>query len=107
MAGMDGRTTHPTVKPIQLTTQLARLLLPADTGEERRILIPFAGVGSEMIGAMLAGWESITGIEITPEYIGQGNQRLTWWSQFKSYEDAADLHRVVFDEDTPEQLSFM
>lgn len=81
------RCTHPTVKPIELTTYLAKLLLPPD-GQERRLLIPFSGVGSEMIGGALTGWEFIQGIELTPDYIPQAYDRLKWWSQFNSYESA-------------------
>jgi DNA modification methylase len=61
---------HPTVKPIELTKYLATLLLPPRRqGHTRRILVPFSGVASEMIGCLLAGWDEVVGIEITPEYI--------------------------------------
>lgn len=87
-AGLDGRCTHPTVKSIQLNEYMARLILPPPLDEPRRILIPFAGVASEMIGAHLAGWDEITGIEKTPEYIPQGRARLAWWQRYSSYEKA-------------------
>lgn len=61
----DGNT-HPTVKPLKLTEYLARLILPP--GDETRLLVPFAGSGSEMLGAKRAGWKHITGIEISAEY---------------------------------------
>lgn len=60
---------HPTLKSIDLTTYLATLLLPPLEYAPRRILVPFAGAGSEMIGCLKAGWEEIVGIELTAEYI--------------------------------------
>jgi site-specific DNA-methyltransferase (adenine-specific) len=54
------RNHHPTLKPITLTRYLARLIMPPKPG---RILVPFCGSGSEMIGAILAGWPDVVGIE--------------------------------------------
>ncbi len=56
---------HPTLKPIDLCTWLARLVLPPPRrdGEPRRLLVPFCGAGSEMIGALRAGWDEVIGIE--------------------------------------------
>jgi DNA modification methylase len=67
-AGRTGgsRTHHPTVKPVDLMRYLARLIMPPSPG---RLLVPFAGSGSEMIGAILAGWPSVTGIEREAEYV--------------------------------------
>ena len=72
---------HPTVKPIDLNRWLATLLLPPEAYSPRRILIPFAGVGSEMIGAMQARWDEITGIEMTREYAAIARARLEFWSK--------------------------
>ncbi len=80
------RNSHPTLKPIQLTEYLAKLLLPPI--DNSRLLVPFAGSGSEMIGAMLAKWSHVTGIEMTDEYIPIAKARLKWWSSFDSYEAA-------------------
>ncbi len=63
------RNSHPTVKPIALTRYLATLLLPPVEYAPRRLFVPFAGVASEIIGAMLAGWECVEGVELTDEYI--------------------------------------
>ena len=79
---------HPTVKPIRVTEYLARLLLPPELDEPRRLLVPFAGSGSEMIGAMLAGWDEVTGIERESEYVAIAEARLRWWAQHASYDDA-------------------
>jgi len=69
---------HPTVKPIALTEYLARLILPAAVAGDRRILVPFAGSGSECIGAMLAGWETIVGVERELEYVRIARARMEY-----------------------------
>jgi DNA modification methylase len=69
-------TPHPTVKPIALTRYLATLLLPPKRDTPRRILTPFCGVGSEMIGALQAGWEAATGIEIDARYASIARERI-------------------------------
>lgn len=74
------RNHHPTVKPIALCQYLATLLLPPDTGRTRRILVPFSGSGSEMIGALLAGWDEVVGIELNEEYAAIAAARLDWWT---------------------------
>jgi len=56
---------HPTVKPLKLTTYLAKLILPATEG---RLLVPFSGSGSEILGGMKAGWNQIHGIELDKNY---------------------------------------
>jgi site-specific DNA-methyltransferase (adenine-specific) len=61
------KNNHPCVKPVSLTTYLAKLLLPP-AGETRRILVPFSGSGSEILGCLLAGWDEVVGIELSPEF---------------------------------------
>lgn len=75
------RNTHPTIKPIALTRWLATLLLPPAMYAPRRLLIPFAGAGSEMVGAMLAGWEDVTGIELEADHVAIAEARLAYWQQ--------------------------
>ena len=77
---------HPTVKPIKLIEYLAKLLLPPI--ENSSILIPFSGVGSEMIGSCFAGWNNITGVEIDKNYVAIANKRLDYWTKFDSYQKA-------------------
>jgi len=72
---------HPTVKPISLNRWLATLLLPPPKYAPRRLFVPFAGVGSEMIGAILAGWDEVIGVEMMPEYVKIGRARLEHWSK--------------------------
>jgi site-specific DNA-methyltransferase (adenine-specific) len=70
--------THPTVKPIALATYLATLLLPPPRpdGQPRRLLVPFAGSGSEVIGALAAGWDEVVGIEREAEYVAIARRRV-------------------------------
>ena len=70
------RNNHPTVKPLSLSRHLATLLLPPALYAPRRLLNPFAGSHSEAIGAMLAGWEHVTAIEMDPSYCEIGRQRV-------------------------------
>jgi site-specific DNA-methyltransferase (adenine-specific) len=70
---------HPTVKPIALAKYLATLLLPPSAYVPRRLLVPFSGSGSEMIGGHQAGWEEITGIEMEEEYCQIAEARLAYW----------------------------
>lgn len=67
---------HPTVKPLSLTKYLANLIKPPTGG---RLLVPFSGSGSEMIGALQAGWEYVEGVELTEEYIPIAEARIAHW----------------------------
>jgi site-specific DNA-methyltransferase (adenine-specific) len=82
---------HPTLKPITLTERIAKLIKPPVA--DARILIPFSGSGSEMIGAHLAGWKDITGIEMTGEYIPIAQERLAWWTRFENYAEAESHYK--------------
>ena len=73
------RNPHPTVKPLKLTQWLATLLLPPDVYAPRRLLVPFSGSGSEMIGAHLAGWEIVLGVEMSQEYADIAEARIKHW----------------------------
>lgn len=72
---------HPTVKPLRLCEYLARLILPPEGEEPRRLLVPYAGSGSEMIGALTAGWDYVLGIEIDPKYVTTARRRLAAWNR--------------------------
>ncbi len=82
-APKDAHNGHPTVKPLALCKWLATMLLPPDAYEPRRLFVPFAGSGSEMIGASLAGWESIVGVEFMPEYVELAKKRIAYWHNHK------------------------
>jgi site-specific DNA-methyltransferase (adenine-specific) len=99
----DDSNIHPTVKPIDLTRYLATLLLPPAEYAPRRILVPFAGVGSEMIGAMLAGWDEITGVEMSEDYLPITRQRLEWWAQWPGW-GQAKVEKILKTKAEPNQL---
>ena len=63
------KNTHPTVKPIALCAYLAKLILPPERETPRRLLVPFSGSGSEIMGALRAGWDEVTGIEGETEHV--------------------------------------
>jgi site-specific DNA-methyltransferase (adenine-specific) len=77
------RNPHPTLKPLSLTRYLATLLLPPAEYGPRRLLVPFAGVGSECVGAMMAGWDEIEGVELMNDeqhpYIDIARKRFDYW----------------------------
>jgi site-specific DNA-methyltransferase (adenine-specific) len=90
-SGHERHNPHPTVKPIQLVQYLAGMIRSPKA--DARLLIPFSGVGSEMIGAHLAGWRNLTGIEMTETYIPVAHRRLAWWTRFDSYGMAKSHHQ--------------
>ena len=72
------RNTHPCVKPLDLCRWLAHLLLPPKRDTPRRILVPFSGSGSEMIGCLLAGWDEVVGVELDETYSDIAEQRIDY-----------------------------
>lgn len=81
--GLEGKNTHPTIKPIALTEYLGKLLLPPDDYAPRRIFVPFSGTGSEVIGCMLAGWDYILGVELEQDSYDMSLKRIGHWSYEK------------------------
>jgi len=77
--GNGARNFHPTLKPIALTRWLARLLLPPTSNAQ--LIVPFSGAGSEMIGALQAGWPAVFGIEGEQEYVDIANARIAAWGK--------------------------
>jgi len=88
------RNIHPTVKPLTLARYLATLLLPPER-YERRLLVPFAGSGSEMIGAMLAGWDVVDGLELEADHVAIANARIKYWQGRKHELQTIDRPIVV------------
>lgn len=80
----ERKNHHPTVKPLSLTKYLATLIKPPTGG---RLLVPFSGSGSEMIGALQAGWEYVEGVELTEEYIPIAEARIKYWTERVKEED--------------------
>lgn len=94
----ERRNLHPCLKPLTLTRSIATLALPPAVYAPRRILIPFCGSGSEYLGALLAGWEEIIGIEMMPEYCRIAEARIAYWEQMRHRIDL----RVRIKDKTPE-----
>ena len=65
---------HPCVKPLRLCQYLAKLILPP--AGFRKLLVPYCGSGSEMVGALVAGWDYVVGIEREAEYVEIAKRRL-------------------------------
>ncbi len=71
------RNPHPTIKPLAVTRYLATLLLPPESyRDDAVLLVPFCGVGSEIIGALRAGWRHVVGIELSEEYAAMARRRI-------------------------------
>ena len=73
------KNNHPCVKPLALTRYLATLLLPPTSVTPRRLFVPFCGTGSELIGAMQAGWDEIVGVEQDAHYCEIARHRIEHW----------------------------
>jgi len=82
--GAKVRNHHVSLKPIKLITYLATLIKPPIAG---RLLVPYSGAGSEMIGAMRAGWEEIVGVEQDVEYVAIAKARLKRWAEVPAHVD--------------------
>lgn len=82
-AGLASKNTHPTVKPLGLTEYLSKLLLPPQEYSPRRLFVPFAGTGSEMIGALLSGWDTVIGVELREEAVDVAKQRLEYHCKYE------------------------
>ena len=63
---------HPTQKPLELTK---KLILSRINGNNGKVLIPFAGSGSECVTAKSLGIDFL-GIELNPEYVEYANKWL-------------------------------
>ena len=73
---------HPTVKPLALCYYLGKLICPPPqyhATHNPRLFVPFSGTGSEVIGAALAGWQSIDAVEIDSSYVSIAKERLSFW----------------------------
>jgi site-specific DNA-methyltransferase (adenine-specific) len=80
--------THPTQKPIQLTE---KLIFSRINGNKGRILIPFAGSGSECIVAEMNNIAYL-GIEINPEYVEYANK---WIELIKNDKQKAMISKKI------------
>ena len=70
------KNNHPTLKPISLIYQVLKLF---KNPNEQKIVYPFAGVQSEVIGGFKAGFTDYVGCELSAEYVDIGNARFDYW----------------------------
>lgn len=76
MNSKSGKNNHPTLKPISLSYRILTLF---KTPNPQKIVYPFAGVQSEVIGGYKAGFTDYSGCELNAEYIDIGNARFEHW----------------------------
>ncbi len=72
---------HVTLKPIKLNERILRLF---KTPNPQKIVYPFAGVNSEVIGGFRAGFTDFCGCEINPNYCEIGKKRFEYFTLQKS-----------------------
>jgi site-specific DNA-methyltransferase (adenine-specific) len=73
---------HLAVKAADGGSHLASLLRQPDDGDTPpRLLVPYAGTGSEVIAAMLAGWRHIVAVEMSPQWAEVARRRIAWWQE--------------------------
>jgi len=65
------KVAHPTQKPLRLAQRIVKHF----SEENERILVPFAGSGSECVASVVEG-RTFLGIELNPEYIKIAESRL-------------------------------
>ena len=95
-------TDHPAVKPLRLCEHLAGLILPPERSTSRRLLVPFSGSGSEMIGAINAGWDHVHGIEKDEKYRKTSLNRL---ANYKQDEEKEALPTAALPSEAPLQIN--
>jgi DNA modification methylase len=70
------RNNHPTLKPISLSYRVLKLF---KTPNPQKIVYPFAGVQSEVIGGYKAGFTDFSGCELNAEFVDIGKVRFDHW----------------------------
>lgn len=73
-----GECRHPTLKPIALNERILKLF---KTPNPQKILFPFAGAGSEIIGGIKAGFTDWEGCELSDEYIKIAEARIDYYKK--------------------------
>lgn len=71
------KNPHPTLKAISLNTHILKLF---KTPNPQKILYPFAGTGSEIIGGIKAGFNDWLGCEISEEWVKVAIARIKYWT---------------------------
>jgi hypothetical protein len=69
-------------------------------------MVPFSGAGSEVCGALLAGWEDVQGIELSEDYARLARARISYWNQRKHNTDGGRPVKVRSErKQSPDQMS--
>jgi DNA modification methylase len=84
------KNTHPTLKPISLSYRILKLF---KSPNEQKIIYPFAGVQSEVIGGYKAGFIDYVGCELSEEYVNIGNARFEYWKN-KPFDKKGKLEKT-------------
>jgi DNA modification methylase len=92
--------THPTLKPISLSYRILKLF---KSPNEQKIIYPFAGVQSEVIGGYKAGFTDYVGCELSEEYVNIGNARFEHWKN-KPFDKKGKLQKTKDVKKSNEQL---
>lgn len=82
---------HPTLKPIALNEKILKLF---KTPNDDKIVFPFAGAGSEVIGGIKAGFKNWVGCEINPDYINIAKARIDYALNKYEYDFKKELEEV-------------
>jgi site-specific DNA-methyltransferase (adenine-specific) len=77
---VEGRNSHPTVKPVALMAYLCKLVTPADGV----ILDPFMGSGSTGVSALCSGFKFV-GMELGEDYYQISRTRISQFELFKEF----------------------
>lgn len=70
---------HIAVKPLESGRYLSGLILQPDP--DACLLVPYAGTGSEVIAALLAGWRRIIAVEMSEQWVKVARARIAWWQE--------------------------
>jgi DNA modification methylase len=95
--------THPTLKPISLSYRILKLF---KSPNDQKIIYPFAGVQSEVIGGYKAGFTDYVGCELSDEYVNIGNARFEHWKN-KPFDKKGKLEKSKDVKKINEQLKFL
>jgi len=77
---MSGKSTHPTMKPIQLMSYLCKLVTPPNG----IVLDPFSGSGSTGIAALLNDFRFV-GMELEQEYFDIMEKRVNDYESYRKF----------------------
>ena len=75
------KNSHPTLKPISLNERILKLF---KTPNPQKIIYPFAGSFSEVIGGWKAGFTDFSGCELSEDYLKIGEARFKHWTAQKT-----------------------